>query len=62
MDCLTGPQWKRICVVLLGLDVQDRVVPNWGSFSPRRGEEGNHEGYFKVNLGRKEEGWAVIGM
>jgi hypothetical protein len=22
LDCLVGPQWERMCLVLLGLDVQ----------------------------------------
>jgi hypothetical protein len=40
LDCLVGPQWERVCLVLLGLD-----VPGWGGtqrkppFSEEKGKK-----------------------
>jgi hypothetical protein len=56
MDCLVGPQWKKMCLVLLGLD-----VPGWGgiqegappSLMTKGGDNG---GFVRVRLGQEKGG------
>ena len=52
LDCLVGPQWKRVCLFLVGLDVLG-VSPSL------RGRGWWREGFVRVGLGR-DEGGAVI--
>jgi hypothetical protein len=40
LDCLVGPQWERIYLVLLELDALGQVVPKNGfPFSEEKGRE-----------------------
>jgi len=54
LDCLVGPHWERICLVLMGLD-----VPGWGSTqsgllpSLRRREGSNEEWICKGETERR---------
>ena len=50
LDYLVGPQWKRMCLVLLGLNIyQSGVVPKEGFLFSK-----GTEGYVKVGLEREE--------
>lgn len=60
LDCMFGPQWERICLVLLGLD-----IPGWdgtqGGAPPLRRRGGsNREEIHKGGAGRKRGRGTVI--
>lgn len=60
MACLVGPQWERISLILLGLDISGQAGTNEGSPSLRRkggGNGGCGEGSVRVGLeGEEGEG------
>lgn len=51
-----GLQWESMCLVLLGLDLQDEVVPKGLLSFSEKGKEQMGEGFVKVRLGREEVG------
>lgn len=66
LDCLVGPQWERMCLVLVGID-----VPGWGgtrgggfSLSEEKGRGYGRGEIYKGRTGKSEGnrqqlGWKV---
>lgn len=64
LDCLVGPQWERICLVLLGPDVPGRGGTQGGSppFLRRKGEVVGGAEICKGGAGKKGGRGVVTGM
>ena len=54
LELLVRPKWERMCLDLLGPDLQGKVVPKPGSPSKKR-VGGNDGGEIRVGLWSKKE-------
>jgi hypothetical protein len=61
LDRPIGPQWDRMYLDLLGLDVQDWIGIQGGTSSLQRTGGAVGEGFVRVELGREEVGGLWLG-